>query len=97
MNSSQIDKDSYAEQQQLEAVLAQTIAIANSKVDAVEVAINKSTGINVSTHHGETENIEFNSGGALGITVYQNHKKGTASTNDLSPQSIEQADRKSVV
>lgn len=91
MNSSQIDKDSYAEQQQLEAVLAQTIAIANSKVDAVEVAINKSTGINVSTHHGETENIEFNSGGALGITVYQNHKKGTASTNDLSPQSIEQA------
>lgn len=91
MNTSQIIIDSNKEQKHIEAVLAQALAIAKTKVDAVEVAINKSTGINVSTRQGETENIEFNSDGALGITVYQNHRKGSASTNDLSVKSIEQA------
>lgn len=91
MNTSQINKDSYTEQKQLEEIIAQTIATATRKVDAVEVAINKSTGINVSTRHGETENIEFNSDGALGITVYQDNRKGSASTNDLSARSIDQA------
>lgn len=91
MKIEQIKKDSYDEQLYLQSVLAEVINIAKKKVDSVEVAINKSTGINVSTHQGETENIEFNSDGALGITVYQNQKKGSASTNDLSPKAIEQA------
>ncbi|WP_425463989.1 metalloprotease PmbA [Orbus hercynius] len=86
----QIKEESYQEQKYLESVIADAISMAKKKVDAVEVAINKSTGINVSTRLGETENIEFNSDGVLGITVYQNHKKGNASTNDLSPKAIEQ-------
>lgn len=91
MNIKQIKQQSYTEQKDLEAVVAQAIEIAKRKVDSVEVGINKSTGINVSTRLGETENIEFNSDGVLGITVYQDNQKGNASTNDLSPQAIEHA------
>lgn len=91
MRIKQIKQDSYDEQKQLKAMLDEVIKTAAKKADAVEAAINKSTGINVSTRQGETENIEFNSDGALSITVYQNQKKGSASTNDLSPKAIEQA------
>ncbi|XNM58150.1 PmbA/TldA family metallopeptidase [Escherichia coli] len=34
------------------------------------------------------ENVEFNSDGALGITVYHQNRKGSASSTDLSPQAI---------
>ncbi len=36
----------------------------------------------------EVENVEFNSDGALGITVYHQNRKGSASSTDLSPQAI---------
>lgn len=90
MQIQQIQAESYKEQQYLESVIADALEVAKKKVDAVEIAINKSTGINVSTLQGETENVEFNSDGVLGITVYQDQKKGNASTNDLSPAAIEQ-------
>ncbi|GAL27461.1 TldE protein [Vibrio variabilis] len=38
----------------------------------------------------EVENVEFNSDGALGITVYRGQKKGSASTSDLSEKAIAQ-------
>ncbi|XPE24690.1 PmbA/TldA family metallopeptidase [Shigella sonnei] len=34
------------------------------------------------------ENVEFNSDGALGITVYHQNRKGSASSTHLSPQAI---------
>ena len=37
---------------------------------------------------GEVENVEFNSDGALGITVYHNQRKGSASSTDLSEEAI---------
>ncbi len=51
-----------------------------------EVAVSKTTGISVSTRYGEVENVEFNSDGALGITVYHQNRKGSAFfSTDLSP------------
>ena len=38
-----------------------------------------------------TENIEFNNDGSLGISVYLGQRKGNASTSDLQPKSIQQA------
>lgn len=38
----------------------------------------------------EVENVEFNSDGALGITVYRGQRKGSASTSDLSEKAIRQ-------
>ncbi|MCG6480713.1 PmbA/TldA family metallopeptidase, partial [Vibrio parahaemolyticus] len=47
-------------------------------------------GLSVSTRMCEVENVEFNSDGALGITVYRGHRKGSASTSDLSEKAIQQ-------
>ena len=58
--------------------------------DGAEVAITKSTGLSVSTRMCEVENVEFNSDGALGITVFKGQRKGSASTSDLSEKAIQQ-------
>ena len=75
---------------ELEAAVAKALEMAAEKSDAAEVAITKSTGLSVSTHMCEVENVEFNSDGALGITVYRGQRKGSASTSDLSEKAIRQ-------
>ncbi|MDW6091766.1 metalloprotease PmbA [Vibrio rhizosphaerae] len=75
---------------ELEAAVAKALELASSQADAAEVAITKSTGLSVSTRFCEVENVEFNSDGALGITVYRGQRKGSASTSDLSEQAIRQ-------
>ncbi|NOH25306.1 metalloprotease PmbA [Vibrio europaeus] len=75
---------------ELEAAVAKALEMAAEKSDAAEVAISKTTGLSVSTRMCEVENVEFNSDGALGITVYRNQRKGSASTSDLSDQAIQQ-------
>ena len=88
MGIEQIKKEALNQKETLSTIVADAIEQARSRVDEVEVSVNKSTGINVSTRMGEAENVEFNSDGALSITVYQNQRKGSASTNDLSFQAI---------
>ncbi|MHA2939209.1 metalloprotease PmbA [Vibrio sp. RC27] len=75
---------------ELESAVSKALEMASASADAAEVAINKSTGLSVSTRFCEVENVEFNSDGALGITVYRKGKKGSASTSDLSEKAIEQ-------
>ncbi|CAH0524544.1 metalloprotease PmbA [Vibrio hippocampi] len=75
---------------ELEAAVAKALDMASASADAAEVAITKSTGLSVSTRMCEVENVEFNSDGALGITVYRGQKKGSASTSDLSEKAIAQ-------
>lgn len=72
----------------LEQAVAQALALAKEHSDGAEVAVSKTTGISVSTRYGEVENVEFNSDGALGITVYHQHRQGCASSTDLSPAAI---------
>ncbi|OXX57512.1 metalloprotease PmbA [Vibrio sp. V12_P9A6T4] len=75
---------------ELEAAVAKALEMAALSSDAAEVAITKSTGLSVSTRMCEVENVEFNSDGALGITVYRGQRKGSASTSDLSEKAIAQ-------
>lgn len=75
---------------ELEAAVAKALEVAALSSDAAEVAITKSTGLSVSTRMCEVENVEFNSDGALGITVYRGQRKGSASTSDLSEKAIAQ-------
>ncbi|MDI9094194.1 metalloprotease PmbA [Providencia rettgeri] len=77
------------QRKKLEEAVAHALEFAKTRCDAAEVAVNKSTGISVSTRQGEVENVEFNSDGALGITVYYQQRKGSASSTDLSPEAIE--------
>ena len=58
--------------------------------DGAEVAMSRQQGLSVNTRLGEVENVEFTNDGALGITVYSNGRKGSASTADLSEQALNQ-------
>jgi PmbA protein len=72
----------------LEEAVSTALELASGKSDGAEVSVSKTTGISVSTRYGEVENVEFNSDGALGITVYHQNRKGSASSTDLSPDAI---------
>lgn len=72
----------------LEQAVATALEMAMDSADSAQVSVCKTTGIDVSTRYGDAENIEFNSDGALGITVYHNQRQGSASSSDLSQQAI---------
>ena len=59
--------------------------------DGAEVAMSRQQGLSVSTRLGEVENVEFTNDGGLGITVYKEGRKGSASTADLSESALKQA------
>lgn len=69
--------------------VSQSLALAKSLgADGAEVAMSRQQGLSVGTRLGEVENVEFTNDGALGITVYQDGRKGSASTADLSEQAL---------
>ncbi|WP_094751689.1 metalloprotease PmbA [Psychromonas sp. CD1] len=77
------------QKKQLENAVQDALMMAKKLgADQAEVALGKSSGISVNTRLGEVENIEFNLDGAMGISVYVGHCKGSASTADLSPDAI---------
>ncbi|MFT5758085.1 MAG: PmbA protein [Alteromonadaceae bacterium] len=58
--------------------------------DDVEVAMSRQQGLSVGTRMGEVETVEFTNDGALGLTVYREGRKGSASTADLSEAALKQ-------
>ena len=60
-------------------------------VDSAEVAMSRQQGLSVGTRMGEVETVEFTNDGALGLTVYIEGRKGSASTADLSEAALQQA------
>lgn len=78
-------------EQMLKNAVNTVLELATKQTDQVEVSVGKSNGIQVSTRHGKTENIEFNNNGGLEITVYVDGCKGTSSTSDFSYEAISQA------
>ena len=78
--------------EQVEQRVADVLSLAKKLgADGAEVAMSRQQGLSVSTRLGDVETVEFTSDGALGITVYQQGRKGSASTADLSEQALEQA------
>ena len=72
--------------------MAKVLELAKSLgADGAEVAMSRQQGLSVGTRLGEVENVEFTNDGALGITVYQQGRKGSASTADLSEKALAQA------
>ncbi len=55
---------------------------------AAEAEIGTGTGLSVTVRLGELEKIEHERDKALGVTVYIDHKKGTASSSDFSAAAI---------
>lgn len=74
----------------LEKAVSQALERATVAGVSAEVSVTKTTGISVSTRFCEVENVEFNSDGALAITVYDQQCKGSSSTTDLNSRAIDQ-------
>jgi PmbA protein len=75
----------------VEQRVAQVLDLAKSLgADAAEASISRQQGLSVGTRFGEVETVEFTNDGALGITVYQQGRKGSASTADLSEAALKQ-------
>lgn len=79
------------QEQTLRDAVSYAIEIATKAGATAEVAVTKVSGLSVSTRLQDIENVEFNSDGALGISVYLGQQKGNASTSDLSHEAIKNA------
>ncbi len=78
--------------EQVKDRVAKALELAKSLgADGAEVAMSRQQGLSVGTRLGEVENVEFTNDGSLGITVYQQGRKGSASTADLSEKALNQA------
>ena len=80
-----------AQELELRDAVEFALQIAKKAGAEAEVGVTKVSGLSVSTRLMNTENIEFNNDGSLGISVYLGQRKGNASTSDLQPKSIQQA------
>jgi PmbA protein len=79
----------FPEQSQLEEMLQQVIAQAQKTgADGVEAGVSVDTGLSVTVRLGETETLEFNRDRSLGLTVYFDQRKGSATTADFAPDSL---------
>jgi PmbA protein len=58
------------------------------KLDATEVAFSQSIGFAVTVRNKEIETLEHHRNKGFTITVYRNHKTGTASSSDISLDSV---------
>jgi len=93
MTTTNIPVDSLLIQmKEVEERVAKVLELAKSLgADGAEVAMSRQQGLSVGTRLGEVENVEFTNDGALGITIYQQGRKGSASTADLSEKALTQA------
>lgn len=76
-------------QQELETLVRMALEEATRHgVDQAEVAASHDRGLSTTARLGDVENLEFTNDRGLGITVYKDQRKGSASTSDVSPESI---------
>lgn len=57
-------------------------------VDQAEVAASQDTGLSATARLGDVESLEYTSDRGIGVTVYKDSRKGSASTSDMSPAAI---------
>lgn len=73
----------------IQEVVADVLTMAKAKgADSAEASISKVQGIAVATRLKEVETVEFTNDGGLGISVYVDGCKGSASTADLNKQAL---------
>ena len=59
--------------------------------DQAEVTASHDTGLSATARLGDVENLEYTNDRGIGITLYKDSCKGSASTSDISPQAIREA------
>ena len=62
--------------------------------DQAEVAASVDTGLSATARLGDVENLEYTNDRGIGITVYKDQRKGSASTSEMTPDAIREVVRK---
>ena len=65
-------------------------------VDQAEVAASHDSGLSATARLGDVEHLEYTSDRGIGITVYKDSRKGSASTSDVSDAAIRETVAKAV-
>jgi PmbA protein len=79
------------DQQALESLVGRALALAKAGgATAAEAGVGVSTGLSVTVRLGEVETLEYQRDRSMGVTVYSGHRKGSASTANLTPAAIEE-------
>jgi len=60
-------------------------------VDQAEVAASHDRGLSATARLGDVENLEYTNDRGIGITVYKDSRKGSASTSDIRPEAVREA------
>lgn len=82
--------DTVAELDRLAELASEVVQRARAAgASQAEVSASVSTGLSVNVRMGEVETVERNRDRGFGLTVYFGQRKGSASTADLKPESIE--------
>jgi PmbA protein len=82
-------KSLFPEQSRLEDIVQDLMAQAQQLgADQVEAGVSIDAGLSVTVRLGETETLEYNHDRGLGLTVYFDQCKGSASTADFSAESL---------
>jgi PmbA protein len=90
-----MDRDKIAES--LTAVAAQAVELAKRLgADQAEAGASYDEGLSVTVRMGELESVERQRDRGLGVTVYRDAHKGSASTTDFSAASVEETVRKAL-
>jgi PmbA protein len=83
---SALDKDA------LESIVQEVLKQAISQgVDQAEVSASHDIGLTATARLGEVESLEYTNDRGIGITVYRDQKKGSASTSDFSKGALSEA------
>ena len=84
-------------QADLAALVEQALTEARAAgATSAEVGMSTDTGLSVTVRLGQVETLEYQRDRGMGITAYVGHKKGTATTGDLSASAIADTVRKAV-
>ena len=77
------------DQKELEDIVSLVLNEAREQgVDQAEVAANHDIGLSATVRLGSVESLEYTNDRGIGITVYKDQKKGSASSSDFSPAAL---------
>jgi len=80
------------DQKELEDIVSLVLKEAREQgVDQAEVAASHDIGLSATARLGSVESLEYTNDRGVGVTVYKDQKKGSASTSDFSPAALREA------
>ena len=95
--STQHEAHTKQDEESLKNFVAQILEEAKKQgATAAEVSAGDDVGLSVQARSRDLETVEFSRDRGFGITVYLDHQKGSTSTTDISPESIEESVRAAV-